>query len=150
MVKTPDCCRGTGSILDQGTKILHAVHRGQKISSVAQSCPTLCDRMDCSTPGFPVHHQIPELTQTHVHLVSDAIQLSHSLSSPSPPVFSLSQHQDFSSISPSNEYSGLISFSMDWFDLLAVRGTRQSLHHHSSKASILQRSAFFIVQFFFF
>ena len=97
-------------------------------------------------PGFPVHHQISELTQTHVHLVSDAIQLSHPRSSPSPPVFSLSQHKDFSSISPSNEYSGLISFSMDWFDLLAVRGTRQSLQHHSSKASFLRHTAFFLVQ----
>ena len=62
-------------------------------SSVAQSCPTLCDPMDCSTPGFPVHHQLPELIQTHVHRVSDAIQPSHPLSSPSPPAFNLSQHQ---------------------------------------------------------
>ena len=64
-----------------------------EFSSVAQSCPTLCDPMNCSTPGFPVHHQLPELTQTHVHLVGDAIQLSHPLSSPSPPAFNLSQHQ---------------------------------------------------------
>ena len=62
-------------------------------SSVTQLCPTLCDPMDCSTPGFPVHHQLPERTQTHFHLVSDAIQPSHSLSSPSPPTFNLSQHQ---------------------------------------------------------
>ena len=59
----------------------------------SQSCPTLCDLMDCSTPGFPVHHQLPEFTQTHVHRVSDAIQSSHSLSPPSPPTFNLSQHQ---------------------------------------------------------
>ena len=58
----------------------------------AQSCPTLCDPMDCSTPGLPVHHQLPELAQTHVHRVGDAIQPSHPLSSPSPPAFSLSQH----------------------------------------------------------
>ena len=121
--------------------------------------------MDCSLPGFPVHHQLPELTQTHVHPVSDAIQPSHPLSSPSPPAFNLSQHQCFSkesvlrirrpkywsfsfSISPSNEYSGLISFRMDWLDLLLVQGTLKSLlQHHSSKALILQHSAFFIVQF---
>ena len=65
-----------------------------QFTSVTQSCPILCDAMDCSMPGFPIHHQIPELTQTHVHLVSDAIQPSHPLSSPSPPAFNLSQHQD--------------------------------------------------------
>ena len=63
------------------------------ISLVSQSCLTLCDPMDCSTPGFPVHHQLPELAQTYVHRVSDAIQPSHPLSSPSPPTFNLSQHQ---------------------------------------------------------
>ena len=120
--------------------------------------------MDCSTPGHPVHHQLLEFTQTHVHWVGDAIQPSHPLSSPSPPTFNLSQHQglfkwvsshirwpkywSFSfNISPSNEHTGLISFRMDWFDLLAVQGTLNSLlQHHSSKASILQHSAFFIVQ----
>ena len=120
--------------------------------------------MDCSTPGFPVHHQFPEPTQTHIHWVSDAIQPSHPLSPPSPPDFSLSQHQGLFqwvsflhqvakvlefhfNISPSNEYSGLISFRMDWLDLLAVQGTLKSLlQHHSSKASILQCSAFFMVQ----
>ena len=95
-------------------------------SSVAQSCLTLCDPMDCSMQGLPVHHQLPEPTQTHVHWVGDAIQPSHPLSSPSPPAFNLAQNQVFSngsvlirwpkywsfsfSISPSNEYSGLISF----------------------------------------
>jgi len=100
--------------------------------------------MDCSTPGFPVHHQFPELAQTHVHQVGDAIQPSHPLSPPSPPAFNLSQHHGFSnesalhirwpkhwnfsfSISPSNEYSGLISFRMNWLDLLAVQGTLRSL-----------------------
>ena len=120
--------------------------------------------MDCSTPGFPAHHQFPELAQTHVHRVSDAIQPSHHLSSSYPPTLNLSQHQglfsesglcincpkywSFSfSISPSNEYSGLISFKIDWLDLLAVQGTLKSLlQHHSSKASILRCSAFFTVQ----
>ena len=113
----------------------------------------------------PVHHQLPEFTQTHVRWVGDAIQPSHPLSSPSPPTFNLSQHQgrhrtesvlhirwpkDWSfsfNISPSNEYSGSISFRMDWLDLLAVKGNLRSLlQHHSSKASILLCSAFFIVQ----
>ena len=121
--------------------------------------------MGCSMPGFPVHHQLPELTQIHVHWVADAIQPSHSLWSPFPPTFNLSQHQglfqwasslhqvakkywNFSlSISPSNEYSGLMSFRMDWLDLLAVQGTLKShLQYHSSKASILKYSAFFTVQ----
>ena len=133
------------------------------VSSVAQLCLTLCDPMDCSMPGFPVLHQLPELAQTHVHWVGNAIQPSHPLLSPSSPAFNFSQHQglfqwvssshqvakvlEFSfSISPSNEYSGLISFRMHWLDLLAVQGTLKSLlQHHSSKASILQYSAFFIV-----
>ena len=119
--------------------------------------------MDCSIPGFPVLHQLPELIQTHVHQVGYAIQPSHPLLSPSPPVFNLSQHQVFSnesvlirwpkhwsfsfSISPSNEYSRLISFRMDWMHLLAVQGPLKSLlQHHSAKASILWCSAFFIVQ----
>ena len=120
--------------------------------------------MDCGMPGFPVHHQLMELAQIHVHPVDESIQPSYPLSSPSPPDFNLSQHQDlyqwvncshqvakywsFSfSISPSNEYSGLIFFRMDWLDLLAVQGTLKSLlQHHSSKASILQCSVFFIVQ----
>ena len=114
------------------------------ISLVSQSCLTLCDPMDCSTPGFPVHHQLPELAQTYVHRVSDAIQPSHPLSSPSPPTFNLSSIRVFSnesilhirwpkylsfsfSISPSNQYSGLISFRIYWLDLLAVQGTLKSL-----------------------
>ena len=109
--------------------------------SATQSCPTLCHPMDCSTPGFPIHHQLLELAQIHVHWVGDAIQPSHPLSSPSTSnfpnirVFSnkLALHirwpkyWSFSfSISPSNEYSGLISFRMDWLDLLAVQGTLKS------------------------
>ena len=113
-------------------------------SSVTQLCLTLCNPMDCSTPGFPVHHQLPELIQTHVHQVSDAIQPSRPLSSPSflPSMFPSirvfsnesvlhirwPKYRSFSfSISPSKEYSGLISFRIDWFDLLAVQGTLKSL-----------------------
>ena len=135
-----------------------------QFSSVTQLCPTLCDPMDCSTPGFPVHHQLPEFTQTHVHWVSDAIQPLHPLLSlpllpsifPSIKVFSNEsvfhirwpKYWSFSfRISPSNESSGLISFRMDWLDLLAVQGTFKSLlQHQISKASILWLSAFFIVQ----
>ena len=120
--------------------------------------------MDCGTPGLPVLCHPPELTQTHVHRVSDAIQSSHPLLSLSPPALNLSQHQGLSNesalrirwpkywsfsfnISPSNECPGLISFRMDWLDLLAVQGTLKSLlQRHSSKASILQHSAFFIAQ----
>ena len=107
-------------------------------SSVAHSCPTLCDPMNCSTPGFPVHHQLPDLTQTHVHWIGDAIQPSPPLLSPSPPALNLSQHRVFSnksalcirwpkywsfsfSINPPNKYSGLISFRIDWLDLLALQ-----------------------------
>ena len=120
--------------------------------------------MNRSTLGLPVHHHLLEFTQTHVHQVSDAIQPSHPLSSPSPPAHNPSQHQSLSnestlrikwpkywsfsfSIIPSKEIPGLISFRMDWLDLLAVQGTLKSpLQHHSSKASILWRSAFFTIQ----
>ena len=129
-----------------------------QFSSVTQSCLTLCDPMDCSAPGLPVHHQLPEYTQTHVCWVGDAIQPSH-------PVIPFSSYLQFFpsirlfsnesalrirwpkywrlsfSISPSNEYSGLISFRMDWLDLLGVQGTLKSLlQHHSPKASVLWRS----------
>ena len=130
-----------------------------QFSSVSQSCLTLCDLMNCSTPGLPVHHQLPEFTQTHIHQVSDAIHLILCrpllLLPPIPPgirVFSNEsalcmrwpKYWSFSfSISPSKEHSGLVSFRMDWLDLLAVQGTFKSLlQHHSSKASILQCSAF--------
>ena len=117
--------------------------------------------MDWSTTGLPVHHQLPEPTQTHVHWVSDAFQPSHPLSTPSPPIFNLSQHQGlFKWVSSSHqvpkvlkfqlqhvEPSGPISFRIDWLDLLAFQGTLKSLlQHHTSKASILPHSAFFIVQ----
>ena len=123
-----------------------------QFSSVAQSCPILCNSMNHSTPGLPVYHQLPELAQTHVHLVGDSIQPSHLLSSPFLPpsifpsikVFSnklvlhirWTKYWSFSlSISPFNEFSGLISFRIGWLDLLAVQGTLKSLlQHHSSKA----------------
>ena len=127
--------------------------------SVAKSGLTLCDSMDCSTPDFPVLHRLLELVQTHVHRVYDAIQPSHPLSSPSPFALNLSQPQGLfqwvdsstqvasSSISPSSEYSGLISFRIDCFNLLAVQGTLKSLlQEHNLKASALLCSAFFMVQ----
>ena len=133
-----------------------------QFSSVAQSCLTFCNPMDCKTSGLPVHQQLLKFTKIHVHWVGDAIQQSHPLSSPSP-ALNLFWHQglfkesvpcirwpkDWSfsfNISPSNEYSGLISFRMDWFDLLAVQGTLKSLQHHSLKASVLWHSDFFMVQ----
>ena len=131
---------------------------------VTQSCPALCDPMECSTPDFPVHHQLSEPAQTHIHQVGDTIQhliLCHPLllllsilprirvfSNESvlhirwPNYWSLSF-----SVSLSSAYLGLISFRIDWLDRLAVQGTLKSLlQHHSSKASILQHSAFFIIQ----
>ena len=129
---------------------------------VAQSCPVLRNPMDCSTPGFRVLHSLPGFAQIHVHWVNDAIQPSHPLSSLTPPASVFPSIRVFSkesalcirwpkcwnfSISPSNEYSGLIFFRIEWFDLLAVQGTLESLlQHHSSKASILWHSAFFMVQ----
>ena len=120
-----------------------------QFSSVAQLCPTLCDPMDFSTPGLPVHHQFPGV---------DPIQPSHPLSSPSPPALNPFQHQGFSnksllhirwpkywsfsfSISPSNEHPGLISFRMDWLDLLVVQGTLKSLLHNT-----VQKHQFFSTQ----
>ena len=135
-----------------------------QFSSVTQSCPALCDPMNCSLPGLPVHHQLLESTQTHVHQVGDAIQPSHPLSSPSPPALNPSQHQGlFQWVNSSHEvakilefqlqhqsfqeHPGLISFRMDWSDLLAVQGTLKSpFQHHSTEASILWCSAFFTVQ----
>ena len=135
-----------------------------KSCSVNKSCLTLCYPKDSSMWGFLVFHYLLEFAQTYVNWVNDAIQPSHPLSSPSPPIFNLFQHQglfwwvgslnqvvkywNFTFIiSPTKEYSGLISFRIDLFDLLAVQGTLKSLLQcHSSKASILWRSAFFMVQ----
>ena len=88
--------------------------RGQvQFSSVAQSCPTLCDPMDCSMPGFPVHQQLPELAQTYVHWVGDAIQPSHPLSSPSPPAFNLSQHQGlFQWVTSAHQVAKVLEFQL--------------------------------------
>ena len=126
-----------------------------QFNSVAQSCLTLCDSTDCSMPGFPVHHQLPEpvklmsiasvMSSNHLILCRPLLLLPSIF--PTIRVFSdelvlrirWPKYWSFSlTLSPSNEYSGLISFRMDWFDLLAVQGTLKSLlQHHSSKASIL-------------
>ena len=130
------------------------------LSSVAHLYPTLCDSMDCSTPGFPVHYQLPDLAQAHVYRVGDAIHLilCHPLLLPSvfprirvfanESILGIRWPKYWSfSISPSNEYSGLISFMLDWLDLFAVQETLKSLlQHHSLKASSLRHSAFFIIQ----
>ena len=136
--------------------LLHCHHH----CSVTQLCPTLCDPMDWSTPGFPVLYHLPEFAQTHVHWVGNALQSSLSsllllpsvfpsikvFSNESAPCISWPKYWIFS-ISLSNEYSGLISFRIDWFDLLAVQGTFNSLlQDHSLKASILWCTAFFMVQ----
>ena len=155
--------QGKTALEHSSSKSLTSV-KGRLLASVqfiSQSCPTFRSPIDCSTPGFPVHHQFPELAQPHVHRVGDAIQPSHPLSSPSPPTFKLCHIRVFSNVSVlcirwpkyrsfnfnislSNEYSRLISFRIDWLDLLAVQGTLKSLlQHHSS----IWHSAFFIVQF---
>ena len=148
--------------------IIYSIYSSQfssvQFSSVAQSCPTLCDPMNCNIPGLPVHHQLPEFTQTHVHRVSDAIQPSHPLSSPSHPAPNPSQHQGlFQWINSSHEVAKVLGFQLYHHsfqrnpraDLLQnglvgfpwVQGILKSLlQHHSSKASVLRRSAFFTVQ----
>ena len=134
-----------------------------QFNSAAQSCPTLCDPMNCSMPGLPIHHQLPEFTETHVYqsvMPSSHLILCRPLFLlppiiPSTKVFSSEstlhmrwpKYWSFRfSIIPSKETPGLISFRMDWLDLLAVQGTLNSLQHHSSKASDLRHSAFFTVQ----
>ena len=133
--------------------------------SIAKLCPTPCNPMDYKTPGFPVLHYLPEFAQTHVHWIGDAVQPLHPLLLPSPFAFSLSHIRVFSlelallvrccigasatneCWCPSNEYSGLISFQIDWCNLFAVQGTLKSLlPHQSSKASIIQYTAFFVVK----
>ena len=139
------------------------IYSSVQFNSVTQSCPTLWDAMNCSTPGLPAHHQLPEFTQTHVESVMPSnhpilccpLLLLPSIF-PSIRVFSNEsvllirwpKYWSFSfNISPSSEDPGLISFMMDWLDLLAVQGTLKSLlQHYNSKASILWFSAFFIVQ----
>ena len=127
-----------------------------QFSSVTQSCQTLCDPMDCSTPGLPVHHQLPKLAQTHVHRVGDAIQLSHPLLSPSPPAFNLSQHQGlFKWVSSSHQGAKILEFQLqhqslpmnirDWFPLewtvwisVLSKGISKVFFH-----TIVQRHQFF-------
>ena len=123
----------------------------------------LCNPMDCSTPGFPVLHYLPELAQTHVHLLSDDIQPAHPLSSPLLLLLIIPSNRVFSnestlnirwpkywsfniSIGASSEYSRLISFRIDWFDLLAQGTLKSLLQQHNSKTPILRCSAFFMVQ----
>ena len=143
---------------------LNIINYSVQFSSVTQLGPTLCDPMNRSTPGLPVHHQLPKFTQTHsIELVTPSSHLIlrrpllllpsifpsiRVLSNESALRIRWSNYWSFSfNISPSNEHPGLISFRMDWLDLFAVQATPKSLlQHHSSKASILQRSAFFIVQ----
>ena len=138
--------------------------RISKFSLVAQSCPTLCNPMNCCIPGLPVHHQLPESTQTHVHWVGDAIQPSHPLLSPSPPALNLSQHQGlFKRVSSSHEVAKVLEFQLQhqsfpwtprtlkgwtgWISSWYQGALKSLLQHHSSKALILQCSAFFILQF---
>ena len=146
--------------LELGLTYMHSV----QFSSVTQLCLTLCNLIERSTPGLPIHHQLLEFTLTHVHWVGDAIQPSILCRPFLLPPSGFSSIRDFSnesvlhirwpkywsinfSISPSNEHSGKISFRIDWLDLLSVQGTLMSLlQYHSSKASILQCSAFLIVQ----
>ena len=165
----PGKLRGTPVKIYRGLHLWWWLHFRKKypsvqFSSLAQLCPTLCNPMKCSTPGLPVHYQLPESTQTHVHWVGDAIQPSHPLLSSSPPALNLSQHQVlFKWVSSSHQVAKVLEFQlqhqsfqwtprtdlfrMDWLDLLAVQGTPKSLlQHHSSKASILLHSAFFLVQ----
>ena len=151
----------------QNQKDPGSVFSSVQFSSVSQSCPTLCDPMDCSMAGFPILHYLPEFAQIHVHWVDEAINhlilccplllpfSSHLQSSPASGSFPMNQFfasGDQStgvsfSISPSNEYSGLISFRIDWFDLLGIQGTLKSLlQHHNLKVSVLWHSAFFMVQ----
>ena len=147
-------CPCSEEILYKHNIILIEFFGQYQFSLVAQSCPTLCDPMNHSTPGLPVQYQLLESTQTHVHRVGDTIQQSHPLSSLCPPALNLPASWVFSNesafpirwpkywsfsfnISPSYEHPGLIFFRMDWLDLLAVQGTLKSfLQHHSSKASI--------------
>ena len=134
-----------------------------QFSSVTQSCPTLCNPMNHSMPALPIHHQLPESTQTHVHwsvipcnhlilcrplLLLPSIFPSIGVLKWVSSLHQVAKYWSFSfNINSSNEHPGLISFRMDWLDLLTVQGTLKSLlQHHSSKASILQRSAFFILQ----
>ena len=153
----------TSIILGDGVYMCVYMYISVYQSVQSLSCVWLCYPMDCSTPDFPVHHQLPEPDQTHVLHVGDAIQPSHLLLSPSPPSFTLFQDQGlFQWVSSSHQVAKVSEFQlkhqsfqwifrtdffrMDWLDLLAVQEILKSLQHHSSKASILWCSAFFIIQ----
>ena len=159
-----DCSHEIKRRLVLGRKVMTNLSSVQ-FSSVAQSCPTLCDPMNCSTPGHPVHHQLLGFTQTHVHRVGDAIQPSHPLSSPSPPAFNLSQHQGlFKWVSSLHQVAKVLEFQPQHQSFQRIFRTyflqdrligslcspgdsiKSLFQHHSSKASILQRSALFMVQ----
>ena len=145
-------------------QVMKLFHHSVQFSSVAQSCPTLCDPMNCSTPGLLVHHHLPEFTQTHVHQVRDAIQPSHPLSSPSSPAPNPTQHQSlFQWVNSSHGVAKVLDFQLQYHclqrnpraDLLqnelvgslcSPRTLKSLLQHHSSKAPILWHSAFLIVQ----
>ena len=123
-LKKVSCCKWvrfgekvvSGELQSQRTKVILIWQWKHQFSSVTQSCLTLCDPMDCSTPGLPVHHQLPELTQTHVHRVSDAIQPSHPLLSPSPPAFNISQHQGlFQGVSSLHQVAKVLEFQLQWW-----------------------------------
>ena len=151
------------NLLEQRILYSEIKKKKNQFSSVTQSCATVCNPMNQIMSGFPIYHQLPESTQTHVHWVGNAVQPFHPLVSPSPPALNLSSIRVFSNksalrirwpkywsfsfnISPSNENPGRI-FRMDWLDFLAVQGTLKSLlKHHSSKASILQHSTYFMTQ----
>ena len=139
------------------------VYDTQSVNSIIQSCPTLRNPMNRSMPGLPVHHQLPEFTQTHVHWVGDAIQPYHPLSSSSPPALNLSQHQDlFQGVSSSHQVAKVLEFQLqhqsfqwifNWSPLgwtgwisLQSKGLSRVLQYYSSKASILWHPVFFIVQ----
>ena len=142
--------------------IMSVFHSRESVlfSSVTQLCPTLWDPIDCSMPGLPVHHQLLEFTQTHVHWLSDAIQPSHPLSSPSPSALNLSQHQGhFKWVSCSHQVAKVLEFLLQhqsfqwtplgwtcWISLHSKGLSRVFSNHHSWKASILWHSAFFILQ----
>ena len=152
------CWFSTNKDLENSNQFFNQILKSVEFSSVTQSCLTLCDPMDCSTPGFPVHHQLLELTQTHVHHVSDAIQPSHSLSSPFPPSFNLSQPQGlFKWVSSWYQVAEVLESQLQnqsfqwtlrtnflWDGLIgspSVQGTLKSLlQHHSSKATTVLKS----------
>jgi len=118
------------SIVDLASKDLKTYSEKFQFSSVTQSCLTLCDPMDCSTPGLPVYHQLPEFTQTHVNWVGDAIQPSHPLSSPSPPAFNLSQYQGlFQGFSSSHQVAKVLEFQLQHQSFQSSKNNNKYISH---------------------